>query len=206
LGKNKVAPENNRNTRFVSHRNRLFQTRKQQGEFYRKILIMKIYTKTGDKGDTSLIGGQRVSKTHERLEAYGSVDELNAWIGLIACQDIEDKSKTLLYHIQSRLLVIGSHLACPTPEIAITLPQLDIREISLLEQAIDDIDAKLPKLNNFILPGGTTVSSYCHIARTVCRRAERNILRISDFKPEEPVLIFINRLSDYLFVLARGVS
>jgi cob(I)alamin adenosyltransferase len=164
---------------------------------------MKIYTKTGDQGNTSLIGGQRVPKTHERLDGYGSVDELNAWIGLIACQDIADKHKTLLHNIQNQLFVVGSHLACPTSEKATTLPQLHVNDIALLEQAIDDIDAHLPKLKNFILPGGNTVSSYCQIARTVCRRAERNILRINDFKPDKQVLIYINRLSDYLFVLAR---
>ena len=167
---------------------------------------MKIYTKTGDKGDTALIGGQRVPKTHERLEAYGSIDELNSWMGLIACQDIADKHKTLLHNIQNQLFVVGSHLACPSPEKAATLPQLHTDDISVLEQAIDDMDATLPKLKNFVLPGGNTIASYCHIARTVCRRVERNILRISDFKPEETDLIYINRLSDYLFVLARAVS
>jgi len=164
---------------------------------------MNIYTKTGDKGDTSLIGGQRVPKTHERLEAYGSIDELNSWIGLIACQDIADKHKTLLHNIQHQLFIVGSHLACPTPEKVATLPQLHTDDISALEQAIDEMDAQLPKLKNFILPGGNTLSSYCHIARTVCRRTERNILRINDFTCSENILIYINRLSDYLFVLAR---
>ena len=164
---------------------------------------MKIYTRTGDKGDTALIGGQRVPKTHERLEAYGSIDELNSWMGLIACQDIADKHKTLLHNIQHQLFIVGSHLACPSPEKAATLSQLHTNDISALEQAIDDMDATLPKLKNFVLPGGNTIVSYCHIARTVCRRTERNILRISDFKPEETDLIYINRLSDYLFVLAR---
>ena len=164
---------------------------------------MKIYTKTGDKGDTSLIGGQRVPKTHERLEAYGSIDELNAWIGLIADQDIAENHKTLLHNIQHQLFVIGFHLACPIQDLAATLPQLSVDEISSLEQAIDEMDAKLPKLKSFILPGGNTVSSYCQIARTVCRRAERNMLRITNFTPTESILIYINRLSDYLFVLAR---
>ena len=166
---------------------------------------MKVYTKTGDKGETALIGGQRVPKTHERLEGYGSIDELNAWLGLIADQDIDGKHKTLLHNIQNQLFVIGAHLACPTQEKAATLPQLGADEISTLEQAIDEMDAKLPKLTKFVLPGGNTVSSYCQIARTVCRRAERNMLRITDFAPPESILIYINRLSDYLFVLARSV-
>jgi len=164
---------------------------------------MKVYTKTGDKGETALIGGQRVPKTHERLEGYGSIDELNAWLGLIADQDIDGKHKTLLHNIQNQLFVVGSHLACPTQEKAATLPQLGADEISVLEQAIDEMDAKLPKLTKFVLPGGNTVSSYCQIARTVCRRAERNMLRITDFASPESILIYINRLSDYLFVLAR---
>jgi cob(I)alamin adenosyltransferase len=164
---------------------------------------MKIYTKTGEKGDTSLIGGQRVPKTHERLEAYGAVDELNAWIGLIADQDIDDVYKALLHSIQKYLFNIGSHLACPDQEKANTLSQLSANDISLLEQAIDEMDAQLPKLKNFILPGGNTVSSYCQIARTVCRRAERDMLKINDIASDEYILIYINRLSDFLFVLAR---
>jgi cob(I)alamin adenosyltransferase len=164
---------------------------------------MKIYTKTGDQGDTTLIGGRRVPKTHERIEGYGAVDELNAWLGLIADQNIDDKHKTLLHNIQEQLFIAGSFMACPDKEKAATLPQLHADAVSLLEQAIDEMDAKLPKLTNFILPGGNTVSSYCQIARTVCRRAERNILRINDLSHAEAILIYINRLSDYLFVLAR---
>jgi len=164
---------------------------------------MKIYTKTGDKGETSLIGGQRVPKTHERLEGYGAVDELNAWIGLIADQNISDVYKSLSHNIQKHLFIVGSHIACPDAGKAITLPQLGIEAISMLEKAIDTMDAKLPKLKNFILPGGNNVSSYCQIARTVCRRAERNILKISELSDEEHILTYINRLSDFLFVLAR---
>jgi cob(I)alamin adenosyltransferase len=122
---------------------------------------------------------------------------------LIADQDIEDIYKTLLHNIQKYLFIIGSHLACPDQEKATTLPQLDANIISLLEQAIDKMDAQLPKLKSFILPGGNTISSYCQIARTVCRRAERNILRINSVESEKHILIFINRLSDFLFVLAR---
>ena len=167
---------------------------------------MKIYTKTGDKGETSLIGGQRVPKTHERLEAYGSVDELNSWIGLIAAQDIDEQHKTLLHNIQQQLFVVGSHLACAAQDVAATLPKLHADDIALLEQSIDEMDAQLPKLKNFIMPGGNTVSAYCHIARTVCRRAERNILKITDFTPSDAILIYINRLSDFLFVLARTIK
>lgn len=167
---------------------------------------MKVYTKTGDKGETSLVGGQRVPKTHERIESYGSIDELNSWLGLIAAQNIAEKHKTLLHNIQKILFIIGSHLACPDQKIADTLPKLNASEIALLEQNIDEMDAMLPKLKNFIIPGGNTLSAYCHIARTVCRRAERNILRINDFNPDDFVLIYINRLSDYLFVLARFCS
>ena len=164
---------------------------------------MKIYTKTGDKGETSLIGGQRVPKTHDRLEGYGAVDELNAWIGLIADQDISDVYKSLLHNIQKHLFIVGSHIACPAAGKAITLPQLGIEAISMLEKAIDTMDTKLPKLKNFILPGGNTVSSYCQIARTVCRRSERNILKISELSDKEHISTYINRLSDFLFVLAR---
>ena len=167
---------------------------------------MKTYTKTGDQGDTSLIGGKRVPKTDDRLEAYGSIDELNSWIGLIVCQDIADKHKALLYRIQSRLFIVGSHLACSFSEAATTLLQLQAEDTAALEQAIDEMDAQLPKLKNFVLPGGNTISSYCHIARTVCRRAERNILKVKSINPEKNILPYINRLSDYLFVLARTLE
>jgi len=164
---------------------------------------MKIYTKTGDKGETSLFGGQRVPKTHERLEAYGAIDELNAWIGLIADQNIDDAYKMMLLAVQKHLFIVGSHLACPDKEKIDTLPRLTDKDISLFEQAIDTLDAELPILKNFILPGGSTLSSYCQIARTVCRRAERNMLRITDLTGCEHIFIYVNRLSDFLFVLAR---
>jgi cob(I)alamin adenosyltransferase len=164
---------------------------------------MKIYTKTGDQGETSLIGGERVMKTHDRIEAYGTIDELNSWLGLIADQDIHKTHKTRLFQIQESLFVIGSHLACIDSKKADFLPQLHDNDIAMLEQAIDAIQEQLPQLHGFILPGGNTVSSYCQIARTVCRRAERDILKIDEYQQSNTLLQFINRLSDYLFVLAR---
>ena len=165
----------------------------------------KIYTKTGDKGETSLIGGTRVPKYHDRIEAYGTVDELNSFIGLIRDHDIDDVSKAVLLQIQECLFVVESSLATDQDaEIHRSLPMVTEFDIEMLEKEIDRMNASLPALTNFVLPGGNLVSSYCHVARTICRRAERITIKLSQsFRVSEMDLKYLNRLSDYLFVLAR---
>ncbi len=168
----------------------------------------KIYTKTGDDGTTGLVGGTRVKKYDPRLEAYGTVDELNTHLGLLCSYDLEDEIKQLLIEIQNKLFNIGSRLASDEKGDNYT-KELSIKEENIirLEKAIDEFEVGLPPLNNFILPGGGVVASQCHIARTVCRRAERRILEFSEQGPVQPETIkYINRLSDFLFVLARKVS
>lgn len=169
---------------------------------------MKIYTKTGDKGSTALFGGTRVSKAHLRIDSYGTVDELNAYIGLLRDQSISSIYKQQLKIIQDRLFVLGSHLATePSKRSKVSLPQIADADILLLEQAIDEMDAQLPALKNFILPGGHTTVSFCHIARCVCRRTERLVVALSDVDEVEPIIVqYLNRLSDYLFVLGRKLS
>ena len=165
----------------------------------------KIYTKTGDKGQTSLIGGTRVPKYHPRIEAYGTVDELKSYIGLIRDQDISDNVKSLLIEIQDRLFTIESQLAHdPETKLNRSLPELFESDISTLESAIDEMNEVLEPLSSFILPGGHVVVSHCHIARCICRRAERITTQLSEVHPVNPLNIkYLNRLSDYLFVLAR---
>ena len=168
---------------------------------------MKIYTKTGDKGQTSLIGGTRVPKHHIRIESYGTVDELNSWIGLINDQDIAQESKTILSEIQDRLFTIGSSLASDPEKSKMKIPDLHQSDIELLENQIDKMNEVLPEMRNFILPGGHTTISYCHLARCVCRRAERNVIHLHETEyVNEIVIVYLNRLSDYLFVLARFVA
>ncbi len=168
---------------------------------------MKIYTKTGDKGQTSLIGGTRVPKHHIRIESYGTVDELNSWIGLINDQDIDHDSKTVLSEIQDRLFTIGSSLASDPEKSKMKIPDLHTTDIELLENQIDKMNEALPEMRNFILPGGHTTISYCHLARCVCRRAERNVIHLHETEyVNEMVIVYLNRLSDYLFVLARYIA
>ena len=168
---------------------------------------MKIYTKTGDKGQTSLIGGTRVPKHHIRIESYGTVDELNSWIGLINDQDIAQESKTILSEIQDRLFTIGSSLASDPEKSKMKIPDLHQSDIDLLEYQDDKINAVLLESRNFILPGGHTSISYCHLARCVCRRAERNVIHLHETEyVNEIVIVYLNRLSDYLFVLARFIA
>ena len=167
---------------------------------------MKIYTKTGDKGTTSLIGGTKVSKAHLRIEAYGTVDELNSYTGL--CKDLiqDNNSKTVLQEIQDRLFTIGSALACdPQKETKIKIPDLKEEDINLLENEIDRMNEILPPMKSFILPGGHPSISHLHIARCICRRAERCCVRLESEQNEvAPIIIkYLNRLSDYLFMLAR---
>ncbi|KQM69621.1 cob(I)yrinic acid a c-diamide adenosyltransferase [Pedobacter sp. Leaf216] len=168
---------------------------------------MKIYTKTGDKGQTSLIGGTRVPKYHLRIEAYGTVDELNSYIGLIMCQDIELHDQQLLKEIQDRLFTVGASLAADPEKSKMKIPDLHDHDITLLENEMDLINETLPDLKHFVLPGGNTVVSYCHIARCVCRRAERLTVELAENSfVDEHVTVYLNRLSDYLFVLARKLT
>ncbi|MFA4852469.1 MAG: cob(I)yrinic acid a,c-diamide adenosyltransferase [Bacteroidales bacterium] len=167
----------------------------------------KIYTKTGDAGETSLIGGSRVPKHHIRIEAYGTVDELNSYIGLIRDQQINQHYKDVLLEIQNKLFIAESLLASEKEEITKSLPGIKTEDISLLENEIDSMNKSLPELHSFILPGGHTTVSYCHIARCVCRRAERIVTSLSQNHPvDEIILKYLNRLSDYLFVLARKIA
>ena len=168
---------------------------------------MKIYTKTGDKGYTSLIGGTRVPKHHLRIESYGTVDELNSYIGLIADLDITDHHKSFLKQIQDRLFTIGSSLAADPEKSKMALPDLHDEDIALLETEMDTMNLTLPQLKHFILPGGSTTISYCHIARCVCRRAERLTVHLAEESTvDDKVIIYLNRLSDYLFTLARKIA
>ncbi|MEI6815111.1 MAG: cob(I)yrinic acid a,c-diamide adenosyltransferase [Bacteroidota bacterium] len=168
---------------------------------------MKIYTKTGDKGETSLIGGTRVPKHHVRIEAYGTIDELNSWIGLLRDQSIDVHSKELLLEIQDRLFTIGSSLASDPEKSRMKIPDLNENDITLLETEMDKMNETLPEMRSFILPGGNQVVSYCHITRCVCRRAERNITHLMEIDfVAELVIKYVNRLSDYLFVLGRKLA
>ncbi|TDG35921.1 cob(I)yrinic acid a,c-diamide adenosyltransferase [Pedobacter changchengzhani] len=168
---------------------------------------MKIYTKTGDKGQTSLIGGARVPKYHLRIETYGTVDELNSYIGLISCQDIDESYKLLLKEIQDRLFTIGASLAADPEKSKMKIPDLHESDVVLLEDKIDAMNEELPPLKHFILPGGNTVVSYCHLARCVCRRAERLTVQLAESSfVDERVTVYLNRLSDFLFVLARKLN
>ena len=165
---------------------------------------MKIYTKTGDKGQTSLIGGTRVPKHHMRIEAYGTVDELNSYIGLIRDQQMDDHFKEILIEIQDRLFTIGASLASDPEKSKMKIPDLKEEDITLLEQEIDKMNELLPEMKSFVLPGGHTTVSYCHIARCVCRRAERLTIHLSENSfVADLVIKYLNRLSDYLFVLSR---
>ncbi|PUZ27390.1 cob(I)alamin adenosyltransferase [Chitinophaga costaii] len=172
-------------------------------------MAFKIYTKTGDKGKTSLIGGAKVSKSHIRIDAYGTVDELNAYLGLVIDYQTHTGTRALLQTIQDRLFVVGASLASdPEKEQKMSIPDLLPEDIQQLEQAIDNMEASLEPLKYFLLPGGHVAVSTCHIARTVCRRAERLCVAMQEagqlVVPE--VLQYLNRLSDYLFVLARFTS
>ena len=168
---------------------------------------MKIYTKTGDKGQTSLIGGTRVPKSHLRIDTYGTVDELNSYIGLIMCQPIDPKYQAVLKEIQDRLFTIGSSLAADPEKSKMKIPDLHDSDITFLENEMDAMNEALPALKHFVLPGGNTVVSYCHIARCVCRRAERLTVELAENSfVNEQVTVYLNRLSDYLFVLARKLN
>lgn len=168
----------------------------------------KVYTKTGDKGSTSLLGGTKVPKSNPRLEAYGTVDELNAFVGYLHDQEevSADVRKQLVW-VQNQLFTLGSLLAVTPGFKGFELPQIVEEDIHQLEKWIDEMDASLPELRNFILPSGHKTVSLCHVCRTVCRRAERSIAAVQDQEPlGEHLLPFVNRLSDYFFVLSRKHS
>ncbi len=166
----------------------------------------KIYTKTGDAGQTSLVGGTRVPKNHARIEAYGTVDELNVYVGLL--RDLLEKEETIreLIKTQENLFVLGSWLAYDGKK-KVALPELRQEDIDFLENRIDEMEKTLPELKSFILPGGHTAVSTCHICRVVCRRAERQIIGLMENNEINPLhLTYLNRLSDYFFVLSRSLS
>jgi cob(I)alamin adenosyltransferase len=172
-------------------------------------MALKIYTKTGDKGKTSLLGGTKIPKSDLRIECYGTVDELNSYIGLVSDLINDEHSKTVLKEIQDRLFTIGSSLACdPVKEPLMKIPDLQEPDVELLEKEIDDMTEKLPPMKSFILPGGHVAVSTTHVARCVCRRAERLCVNMQEHEMSvEPlILIYLNRLSDYLFILARYVA
>lgn len=169
---------------------------------------MKVYTKTGDKGTTSLVGGTRVPKTHDRLEAYGTVDELNSFLGLLITYVADGQDVAFLQRVQNSLFVVGSYLA--TDQAKMSLKSASVVTpvmVAEMENEIDRLDALLPPLSAFVLPGGSRGAAFCHVCRTVCRRAERRILTLSaevEIAPE--LLAYMNRLSDYLFVLSRKIN
>lgn len=168
---------------------------------------MKVYTKTGDKGQTSLFGGKRISKSDLRIESYGTVDELNSWIGLIRDQDINSAQTAVLIEIQDRLFTLGSMLASDPEKPLKNIPLIEDKDITFLEEEMDRMDEELPQMKSFVLPGGNVIVSYCHLARCVCRRAERMVIRLSEeSKVDEIDIRYLNRLSDYLFVLSRKVT
>ncbi|UOQ99221.1 cob(I)yrinic acid a,c-diamide adenosyltransferase [Hymenobacter sp. 5317J-9] len=168
---------------------------------------MKIYTKTGDKGLTSLIGGTRVPKSSLRIECYGTVDELNAHIGLVRDQDVNAPRRPLLKEIQDRLFTIGSALAADPEKSKMKLPDLHEADVTLLEDEMDRLNLELPELRAFILPGGHPAVSHAHVARCVCRRAERLAIHLGEESfVAELVVVYLNRLSDYLFVLSRAMA
>ena len=168
---------------------------------------MKVYTKTGDGGKTSLIGGTRVPKNHIRIEAYGTVDELNSYVGLIRDQEIDTRSKQTLIEIQDRLFTIGSSLASDPGKSKMKIPDLLESDVEFLEHEMDFMNETLPEMRSFVLPGGHQTVSFCHLARCVCRRAERISIALNESEfVAELVIKYLNRLSDYLFVLARLTS
>lgn len=165
---------------------------------------MKIYTKKGDLGTTSLLGGSRVPKHHLRIEAYGTVDELNSHIGMIRDLSADEEVHKVLLEVQDRLFTLGALLAVEEGKTKIKLPQLHAEDVTFLEAEIDKMDEQLPEMRSFVLPGGNIIISATHIARCVCRRAERITVQLSESqKIDELILKYLNRLSDFLFVLSR---
>jgi cob(I)alamin adenosyltransferase len=170
-------------------------------------MALKIYTKTGDKGQTGLLGGTRVPKHHMRIEAYGTVDELNSWIGLLRDSISDEHQKAILVETQDRLFTIGSSLASDPQKSKVKIPHLTEDDITLFEKEMDAMDEVLPPMKHFVLPGGHEIVSKCHIARCVCRRAERRVNLLAENEPvDELVIKYLNRLSDYLFMLSRKLA
>jgi cob(I)alamin adenosyltransferase len=168
---------------------------------------MKIYTKTGDQGTTALFGGKRVSKADLRIDTYGTVDELNSYMGLLRDQEVNQKRKKNLLEIQDRLFTIGSILATEPGNTKVKIPSLKATDIQFLEKEIDQMDATLPAMKFFVLPGGHPSVSFGHVTRTVCRRAERLVIELDVIEKVEPLVIqYLNRLSDYLFMLCRKMT
>jgi len=168
---------------------------------------MKIYTKTGDKGTTSLYGGQRLSKAALRIDSYGTVDELNSWTGVLRDQEVNAGRKAALLAVQDRLFTIGANLATEPGNAKVKVPVLAEEDILALEAGIDAMEAALPPMRSFVLPGGHPSVSFCHVTRTVCRRAERLVIALHQTEPVDPLIIkYLNRLSDYLFVLSRMMA
>jgi len=167
---------------------------------------MKIYTKTGDKGNTSLPGGTIVPKNDFRIEAYGTVDELISWLGFVSSQELNQHDKNILLQIQDRLMLLSSHLSDEKRSLK-DIPMIEENDILILEQEIDNIDKLLPPLNSFIIPGGHHIVASCHLARSVCRRAERRLVPMLEERQELDIAMkFLNRLSDYLFMLCRKIG
>ncbi|HEU5145897.1 MAG TPA: cob(I)yrinic acid a,c-diamide adenosyltransferase [Chryseosolibacter sp.] len=168
---------------------------------------MKIYTRTGDEGMTSLFGGKRVSKAALRIESYGTLDELNSWMGVLRDQPINAGRKETLLAIQDRLFTMGSMLATEPGNTKVKIPVLTEADVTFLEKEIDAMDAELPPMRSFVLPGGHASVSFTHVARTVCRRAERLVIALAAEETVDKIVIqYLNRLSDYLFVLSRKVT
>ena len=165
---------------------------------------MKIYTKTGDKGNTSLFGGKRVPKNNIRIEAYGTVDELNASLGVIISEHVSDSVKNIIKKIQNDLFVLGGDLATPLDNSNVKIPRTTEIMVSFLEGEIDSHNSKIEELKSFILPGGTKTSALLHLSRTICRRAERRVVELANVEQiNEEIVKYLNRLSDLLFIFAR---
>lgn len=168
---------------------------------------MKVYTKKGDAGETALLGGRRVSKSHMRIEAYGTLDELNAFVGLLRDHVSLENTIEQLLEIQDRIFTIGSHMAMDKEDSKMKLPDIRKTDITDLEQWIDEMEAELEPMRSFVLPGGHVTLSYCHVARTVCRRVERATVSLAHEEHINPdILSYINRLSDYFFMLGRFLA
>lgn len=168
---------------------------------------MKIYTKTGDKGTTGLLGGTRVKKSHIRIESYGTLDELNSFIGHLRDHGVPEPGRAELLEVQDRLFTLGAYLASDPEKSKVKIPTFSEADIEYLEQAIDRMNDTLPEMRSFILPGGHLVASLCHICRCVCRRAERLVVQLAEESEVSPLVIaYLNRLSDYLFVLSRYIG
>lgn len=170
-------------------------------------MSLKIYTKTGDKGQTSLLGGTRLPKNHVRIEAYGTVDELSSWIGLLRDSIADEPVCESLIYVQDRLYTINSSLASDPKKSKFKIPHISEPDITMLEKEIDAMDAELPAMKSFVIPGGHVTISHCHIARCVCRRAERRVVHLAENEQVDEIIIrYLNRLSDYLFMLCRKLA